>query len=406
MEGSQCKKLRGDKAKVILVLVIRVMLLVLRETIQVDRQGLLNAIIVKTKDLDTYDSDCEYISNAKAVLMANISNYGSDVILKITPTFYDGIVMSAKHVAMLVIDDDETLILEEEIRSKMSKKGKDSELVKKKVFQKPIIYEKLNRLLEDFGKRFTPQQEMDAEQAFYFRIPNLTIESSNQPPKVSLVNASLKKLKFHLVQFDSMVKKRTTFDARTKETKNVELENSEVKFLSKNKRLCNEINHVKRVFKEQFDSIKKTHVRTKEKSDSLIDKLNLKSVENEDLKAQIQDKVFVITSFKKDLRRIKGKEFIDIATQKPSANTIVPRMFKQDLEPLAHSAKKVAVTPKNNVKKVRFAEPLTSSSNTKQVESSTTSDSNTPALSPTGLKRSTSNCRSKPTCNKKIKRIS
>ncbi|GJV63378.1 hypothetical protein Tco_1474206 [Tanacetum coccineum] len=70
---------RGDKGKVILVLVIRVMLLVLGETMQVDRQGLLNAITVKTEDLDTYDSDCDDISNAQAVLMANISNYGSDV---------------------------------------------------------------------------------------------------------------------------------------------------------------------------------------------------------------------------------------------------------------------------------------------------------------------------------------
>ncbi|GJX65785.1 hypothetical protein Tco_0300128 [Tanacetum coccineum] len=34
----------------------------------------------QTEDLDTYDSDCDDISNAKAVLMANISNYGSDVI--------------------------------------------------------------------------------------------------------------------------------------------------------------------------------------------------------------------------------------------------------------------------------------------------------------------------------------
>nr|GEY51382.1 hypothetical protein [Tanacetum cinerariifolium] len=80
MEGSQCNKFRGDKVKVILVLLIRVMLLVLGKTIQVDRQGLLNATTVKTEDLDTYDSDCADISNAKAVLMANISNYGSDVI--------------------------------------------------------------------------------------------------------------------------------------------------------------------------------------------------------------------------------------------------------------------------------------------------------------------------------------
>ncbi|GJS22652.1 retrovirus-related pol polyprotein from transposon TNT 1-94 [Tanacetum coccineum] len=69
-----------------------------------------------------------------------------------------------------------------------------------------------------------------------------------------------------------------------------DLENSVAKLISENERLCNKINHVKQVFKDQFDLIKKTRVRTKEQSNSLIDKLNLKSVENEDLKAQNQDK--------------------------------------------------------------------------------------------------------------------
>ncbi|GJY60518.1 hypothetical protein Tco_0461175, partial [Tanacetum coccineum] len=70
------------------------------------------------------------------------------------------------------------------------------------------------------------------------------------------------------------------------------------------------------------------------------------------------------------------------------------------------STKKVAVSPMNNVKKVRFVEPLTSSSNIKQVESSNTSDSNTPVLSSTGVKYSTSNCVSKPPGNKRNDRIS
>ncbi|GKD95940.1 retrovirus-related pol polyprotein from transposon TNT 1-94 [Tanacetum coccineum] len=37
----------------------------------------------QTEDLNTYDSVCDDISNAKEVLMANISNYGSDVIFKV-----------------------------------------------------------------------------------------------------------------------------------------------------------------------------------------------------------------------------------------------------------------------------------------------------------------------------------
>ncbi|GJW83857.1 hypothetical protein Tco_0157002 [Tanacetum coccineum] len=144
---------------------------------------------------------------------------------RIKPTLYDGIVKSAKHVAMHVVDEEETLIWEEESRSKMFEKAKDPDIINKNISHKPIDYEKLNRLSEDFLKRFTPQQEMDDEQAFWFPISNPIIESSNPPPikvevhselhKVSLVNASLKRLKFHLAQFNSVVKKRTTSDART-----------------------------------------------------------------------------------------------------------------------------------------------------------------------------------------------
>ncbi|GKD68348.1 hypothetical protein Tco_1322438, partial [Tanacetum coccineum] len=38
----------------------------------------------QTEDLDTYDSDYDDLSNAQAVLMANISNYGSDIILEVS----------------------------------------------------------------------------------------------------------------------------------------------------------------------------------------------------------------------------------------------------------------------------------------------------------------------------------
>nr|GEU73486.1 retrovirus-related Pol polyprotein from transposon TNT 1-94 [Tanacetum cinerariifolium] len=101
------------------------------------------------------------------------------------------------------------------------------------------------RLSEDFRKLFTPQQELDAEQAFWFRISNPTIKSSNKPPvklevpselpKVSFMTASLKKLKFHLAQFDSVVKKRTTPDARTevKQAKAKQLLDKELDFACK-----------------------------------------------------------------------------------------------------------------------------------------------------------------------------
>ncbi|GJT74876.1 hypothetical protein Tco_1041601 [Tanacetum coccineum] len=68
---------------------------------------------------------------------------------RIKPTLYDGVVISKTHVAMLVIDDEETLILEEESRSKMFEKAKDPEVIAKEISHKPIDFEKLNRPNED-----------------------------------------------------------------------------------------------------------------------------------------------------------------------------------------------------------------------------------------------------------------
>ncbi|GJX58532.1 hypothetical protein Tco_0289922 [Tanacetum coccineum] len=455
---------------------------------QAAQKTISNNTAFQTEDLDAYDSDCDDVSNAKAVLMANISNYGSDVISE--PTLYDGSVISSKHVAMPVIDDDETLILEE-----------------------------LNKLSEDFGKCFVPQQELSAEQAFCFHMSNPFTKSSDASPvKMELpvnslrttpdalteendpllqkimsqdvllsvmnsitlngefvnmqrskscdkcfnLDAQLSKtqnaynellkgysqLEKHCISFELSIQlnqeifqkdkscdnqnaleipeyfenndlkaqlqdKDTTIyklkeliksmrennkeekvnhDISELETINEELENSVAKMIYENERLCKEINHVKQVFKDQFDSIKKTRVRTKE----------------------------------------QRKEIVENAAQIPSATTIVPGMFKLYLDPLAPrllknreahidylkhtqeqadilwgiveqakakqpldntldfackhvkpiqellvyvrdtcpnaiklSDKKVVVTPMNKVKKVRFSEPLTSLSNIK-----------------------------------------
>nr|GEW24507.1 hypothetical protein [Tanacetum cinerariifolium] len=138
---------------------------------------------------------------------------------------YDGIVISNKHVAMPVIDDEETLILEEKSRSKMSTKENDPKAIKRKISNKPIDYVKLNKLYEDFGKRFVLQQELSTDEAFWYHMLNpstksfdalhVKIEVLKELPKVILVNESLKKLKLHLANFDKVVKIRTTPNART-----------------------------------------------------------------------------------------------------------------------------------------------------------------------------------------------
>ncbi|GKB35956.1 retrovirus-related pol polyprotein from transposon TNT 1-94 [Tanacetum coccineum] len=123
------------------------------------------------------------------------------------------------------------------------------------------------------------------------------------------------------------------------ETIKIKLEHSVAKLLSENELLHKEIEHLKKIYKDQFDSIKKTRSLSKEHYESLIAQLNSKFMENADLKGQIQQKVFVITSLKNDLRKVKGKEIVKNAAQIPNAITIAPIMFKIDIEPLSHRLK-------------------------------------------------------------------
>ncbi|GKB25665.1 hypothetical protein Tco_0865066 [Tanacetum coccineum] len=119
------------------------------------------------------------------------------------------------------------------------------------------------------------------------------------------------------------------------ETANIELENSVAKLLCENEHLHKEIEHLKKVFNDQFDSIKKTRISTKEHNDSMIDQMKSKSLENDDLKVQLQEKGFANATLKKELRKLKGKDMVDTANSKPKAITIAPGMFKIETEPLA-----------------------------------------------------------------------
>nr|GEV85867.1 integrase, catalytic region, zinc finger, CCHC-type, peptidase aspartic, catalytic [Tanacetum cinerariifolium] len=85
-----------------------------------------------------------------AVLMANLSSYGSDVLFEITPILYDGSVIAKETNVISITDTKETLMLKEESRSKIVLKQGDLKVLEKKVNIKPIDYVKLNRLSKDF----------------------------------------------------------------------------------------------------------------------------------------------------------------------------------------------------------------------------------------------------------------
>nr|GEZ45309.1 hypothetical protein [Tanacetum cinerariifolium] len=275
---------------------------------------------------------------------------------RIKPTLYDGVVISNKHVAMHVIDNEETLILE-----------------------------------EDFEKHFVPQQELSADEVVWYHMFNHSTKSSVALPvkteapkellKVSLMNESLKELKLHLANFEKLVKIRTTPNARTEgewgfeHTKPV-FNNEIIPFLKSlkyifnvfDRDLLNEIMKVQTVF-DQIDAVVQQSTVDKQcleiskiellleinqllhhimSQDVCLTVMNSMSLIDESVNVERKQKESCNKCFNLEaellksqnthndiLKRIKGKDIIDIDVQKPSSNTIVLGMFKLDLESLA-----------------------------------------------------------------------
>nr|GFB35480.1 hypothetical protein [Tanacetum cinerariifolium] len=271
------------------------------------------------------------------------------------PKLYDGSVIE-KYDAIVILDTEETLMLAE----------------------------------ENLETRFVPQIELSAEQAFWsqysvqtdkpcFSACTTIVEVLKELPKVSMVNSCLKKLKFHLASFDMVVKERTTAtaimeelleindlkaQAQAKDTvilklkeklrslngdvneRNVKIKVEEIETLNieldhKVTKLVAENEHLKQTYKQLCDSIKSLRVRSKEQSDDLIKKVNLKSTEVSDLNASLQEKVLVITALKEQLNKLKGKA---ILTEAVSLNLSDPELIKVDVAPLVPKLRKNRTT--------------------------------------------------------------
>nr|GEV51122.1 retrovirus-related Pol polyprotein from transposon TNT 1-94 [Tanacetum cinerariifolium] len=152
-----------------------------------DKYVIINNTAYQADDLDAYDSDCDKINSAKIALMENLSHYGSDNLAEaqqLEPKLYDGSVIQKTN-AIVICDSKETLLLEEESRSKMLQKQKDPMMSENKVNTKP--------------------NSVNSEE------PNIStrptqVEVPKELLKVNMVNSSLKKLKYHLASFDVVVK--------------------------------------------------------------------------------------------------------------------------------------------------------------------------------------------------------
>nr|GEU62369.1 hypothetical protein [Tanacetum cinerariifolium] len=125
-----------------------------------------NNAAYQADDLDAYDSDCDELNSAKIVLMANLSHYGYDNLAERRP-----------------------YCLKMRVVKKCLKNKTIQKCLKRNDFEEP-----------DLSSSTT------------------IVEVPKELPKVSMVNSSLKKLKFHLASFDMVIKERTTSTAITEGT--------------------------------------------------------------------------------------------------------------------------------------------------------------------------------------------
>nr|GEW57068.1 integrase, catalytic region, zinc finger, CCHC-type, peptidase aspartic, catalytic [Tanacetum cinerariifolium] len=377
-----------------------------------------NNVAFQTKDLDTYDSHCDDISNAKTVLMANISNYGSDVMLEAQQ---DSMILS------VIEQMSEQMINYVNNWKKINKEQNNESITDELERYKERVKTFEQRLNIDLSSR---------EKMIDSKMDDMIKEKLALKEPVDSLEQNLSK---QIKEKESLLQTFTVFKNKSKENKYME---NKIDLEKKLKELDNiifkvgqsaQIVHMLTKPQNFYDNIHKQALETLILEEVSRSKMSEKEKDPEAIKQKKSHKPIDYVKLNK-LYEDFGKRFVpqqelstdeafwyhmvNSSTKSSDALRVKIEAFKElpkellvyvrDTCPdsIKLSAKKVATTPKNNVKKVRFAEPLTSSSNIKQVESSKTSYSNTYVLSLTRLKCSISNCESTPTCNKKNDTIS
>nr|GEY20870.1 hypothetical protein [Tanacetum cinerariifolium] len=206
-----------------------------------------NNAAYQADDLDAYDSECDELNSAKIALMGNLSHYGSDNLAENSSShaLQDDLILSVieqlktQVVNCTKINQDnknvnEILTVELESYKNHVRILKEQNNVDKasESCAQSLEIDNLKHVLSKHLKEkesLEQKTELSAKQAFWSwysvnsEEPNLSssttiTEVPKELPKVSMVNSSLKKLKFHLASFDVVVKERTTATAITEGT--------------------------------------------------------------------------------------------------------------------------------------------------------------------------------------------
>nr|GEU29014.1 hypothetical protein [Tanacetum cinerariifolium] len=406
---------------------------------------------------------------------------------QLEPKLYDGNVIQ-KTSAIVIRDSEETLMLAEESRFKMLLKQKDPMMSEKKNYvnsleptpstrptqvkvpkelpkvnmaveqhrvESKTFQDKMNKVLNKNERLLEQVTSKDVVNIVVTSTVNNAYEHVHACERCVKLETELQKDFIKKEIYDKFRKKKDTVIKKLKErikslcgnikedkikqeleeieTINIELDHKVTKLIAENE-------HLKQTYKQLYDSIKSSRIRSKEQCDDLIKQVNLKKaiideavishpIDPEMLKVDVaplapklqnnrtahsdylkhtQEETVTLREIVKHERSLNllntSLDYACKYTKRIQELLIIIRQTSPYINNLGD--KLMAVTPMNKTKQVRFTEPVTSSGNIiiKTVSSSNVV-SNKPMLSSTGVNLSTSASGSQPSGNTKKDKI-
>nr|GEX66274.1 hypothetical protein [Tanacetum cinerariifolium] len=270
--------------------------------------------------------DCDEISTAKAVLMANLSSYRLDVLSEDTNS-------SVQQDAMILY-----------VFEQLSEQVTNCNKVNKDIL---MANESLSAEMERYKEQDTNSSvQQDAMILSVFEQLSEQVTNCNKVNKdILMANESLSaEMERYKEQIRPML-----YDSNViaKETNVISIADSEETLMleeeSRSKMLLKQNLGKHFVPQRELSDEQALHHIIDQFASSLV-KIEAprelpKSVEIFDSNAQLQEKVLVITTLKNDIRKLKGKDIVDNAAQISNATTMALGMYKIDLIILAPQVK-------------------------------------------------------------------
>ncbi|GKD26804.1 hypothetical protein Tco_1233018 [Tanacetum coccineum] len=280
-------------------------------------------IAYQAYDLDAYDSDCDELNTTKVSLMANLSHYGSNALAKNSmnspdptlssrPTKVEvlkelpkvsmvntslkklkhhlaGFDMAVKErtTATTIIEAMEQHRLESKtFEVKMNQVLNENERLLEQVINKDIVNIIMNSSVDNASVNVH-----ECEKCLKLETELLNKEDFIKKESYDKLFRSYTTLEKHFISLENLKEKIKSLSGKMNEDKIIkdleEIETINIELDHRVSKLIAENEHLKQTYKQLYDLIKPTRIRSKEQCDGLINQVNLKSVEISELNAHL-----------------------------------------------------------------------------------------------------------------------